>query len=87
MVHDVYEAGGDLEEGHIVSGEGEDDVDWQAEHFEEGAGLPPRPIIRFTPLDGNEPPELTGRKGDEQEWDEEPDEASDDDLRGRFRQP
>jgi len=67
LTHYLVEEGEIVEEGEAF--QGQDDTDWLAQHYAEGGGLPPRRVIRFIPLDGHEPPELTGKKYEDDDED------------------
>ena len=51
----VAEAGDVIAEGHTVDGPGE--IQWRAERYEQGAGAPPRAVVRLLPDDGTEVPD------------------------------
>jgi hypothetical protein len=50
----VYKNGPVIQDGDTINGPGS--MDWQAFSLEEGLGNPPRSVLRWFPLDGNEIP-------------------------------
>jgi len=59
-----------FEEEDVLEGPGE--VEWMVKHFKEGLSAPPRPVLRWFPLDGRELPDelVEEMEGDDESDDE-----------------
>ncbi len=70
----------EIEEGDSVDGPG--DIQWSAMECDEALSDPPRPTIRWYPLNGSDPPSELLERGDSDEFADQPfdDDEEDDDI-------